>query len=336
MADPVEIVVARLRDLGVVPLDAAVGIEALAGGVSSDVRRVSWAGGSVVVKSALERLRVAAHWEAPVERSGNEVRWLRTARAIVDGAVPTVVVEVAEVHAFAMEDLAAAPTWKAELAAGRCDTGLAAEVGALVSRIHAATAAAPTSTAAAFDTGALFRALRVEPYLETAGRAHPDVAATLAAIGADLLRTRRALVHGDMSPKNVLVAARGPVFVDAETAWWGDPAFDVAFATTHLLLKARWHPEHLDGYAACREAFAAAYDGGVDWEDPAGVDARVARLVPALLLARVDGKSPVEYLGAAERDAARRFALAALRAGPADSAGDLAQDWYDDVRRHGR
>lgn len=304
---------------------------ALGGGVSSDVRRVSWDGASVVVKAALARLRVEADWEAPLERSENEVRWLRRAAAIVGGAVPAIVADVDDVHAFAMEDLGTAPTWKAELAAGRCDTDFAAAVGALVVRLHAATAADAAATAVAFDTESLFRALRVEPYLDATARAHPEVAGSLSAIGADLLATRCALVHGDMSPKNVLVTGRGPVFADAETAWWGDPAFDVAFATTHLLLKARWHPEHVAGYAACRDAFAAAYADGVDWDDPRAVDARAARLLPALLLARVDGKSPAEYLDEPARDATRRFAVAALTTGPAPTTGAVADAWYADV-----
>lgn len=327
----VESILARLRASGTVPEGAVVEIHPLAGGVSSDVRRATWPGASAVIKTALPRLRVEAVWEAPLERSENEVRWLRRARSIVMAAVPAVLADDPGAHVFAMEDLAGAPTWKAELAAGRCDPDFAASVGALVARIHATTAA-DAATAAAFDTEALFRALRVEPYLEATARARPEVAEPLAAIADDLLAIRRALVHGDLSPKNVLVTGRGPVFVDAETAWWGDPAFDVAFADTHLLLKARWHPEFTDGYAACREAFASAYVAGVDWEDPGALDARAARLLPALLLARVDGKSPVEYLDESGREATRHLAVEALRAGDSRSTADLARTWYDDVR----
>lgn len=326
----VEAIIAGLRTSGVIPRDAEVEVEMLTGGVSSDVRRVSWPGDSAVVKAALPRLRVDAVWEAPLERSENEVRWLRCARSIVDGAVPEVLADDPGTHAFAMEDLAGAPTWKAELAAGHCDPGFAATVGTLLARIHSATASDP-ATPGAFDTEILFRALRVHPYLEAAAQARPEVAGPLRAIATDLLATRRALVHGDLSPKNVLVAERGPVFVDAETAWWGDPAFDVAFANTHLLLKARWHPEFTTGFSACRDAFTSAHAAGVDWEDAAALDARAARLVPALLLARVDGKSPVEYLADADRVATREFAMKALLAGLAGSTAEVAQTWYDDA-----
>lgn len=331
--EAIDVILARLRSTGTIPpdvVDADIGVEALSGGVSSDVRRITWPGGSVVAKAALARLRVDAVWEAPLGRSENEVRWLRTAHAIVPAAVPEVVVEAPGAHAFAMEDVAGAPTWKSELAAGRCDTGFAAAVGDLLARLHSATAG-DTSSARRFGTEALFRALRVDPYFGAAARARPEVAGALGRITTDLLSTRCAVVQGDMSPKNLLVSERGPVLIDAETAWWGDPAFDVAFLTTHLLLKARWHPEFTAGYAECRGAFAGEYAAGVEWEDAGAVDARAARLVPALLLARVDGKSPVEYLDETGRAATRHFAVRALAGTPAGSTAALARAWYDDV-----
>ena len=88
----------------------------------------------------------------------------------------------------------------------------------------------------------------------------------------------------------------GPVFLDAECAWYGDPAFDLTFCLNHLLLKCLWVPPATDAFLACFEALVGAYLVGVDWEDPREFEARAARLLPGLLLARVDGKSPVEYL----------------------------------------
>lgn len=326
-ATDLDALVARLRDLGVVPVAADVTIAALTGGVSSDVHRMAWPGGSLVAKQALSRLRVAADWEAPPRRSANEVRWLRTAAAIAPAAVPAVLAEDPAAHMFAMEDLTGAPVWKAELAAGRCDPAFAAQVGAVAAAIHSGTACRP-EVEAAFRDDSLFRALRVEPYLGAAAAANQDVSEVLATLSDALLATRCTLVHGDLSPKNLLVTAHGPVILDAETAWWGDPAFDLAFATTHLLLKARWHPEHAAEYAACRTALADAYLDGVDWEAPGDVDRRAAGLVPALLLARVDGKSPVEYLDGAARDATRTFALHALLEEAFPSTGSVAQAWY--------
>ncbi len=118
------------------------------------------------------------------------------------------------------------------------------------------------------------------------------------------LRNKHALVHGDVSPKNILSRSRGPVFLDAECAWWGDPAFDLAFCLNHLMLKCLWVPAARAALLESFEAMTAAYLPLVAWEPAAALEKRAAHLLPALFLARVDGKSPVEYLTAGR--AARR------------------------------
>ena len=121
-----------------------------------------------------------------------------------------------------------------------------------------------------------------------------------------------ALVHGDVSPKNILVGPEGPMFLDAECAWYGDPAFDLAFCLNHLLLKCLAVPAATDGFLGSFDALAESYLGGIAWESPAALEARAAHLLPGLLLGRVDGKSPVEYLTAEDdkecvRQVARRL-----------------------------
>jgi aminoglycoside phosphotransferase (APT) family kinase protein len=116
-------------------------------------------------------------------------------------------------------------------------------------------------------------------------------------------------VHGDVSPKNILIGPEGPVFLDAECAWYGDPAFDLAFCLNHLLLKCLWNPGAKDALRACFDALAEAYLAGVTFEPRLALEGRAASLLPALLLARVDGKSPVEYLtDDAQKDTVRRVA----------------------------
>jgi aminoglycoside phosphotransferase (APT) family kinase protein len=187
------------------------------------------------------------------------------------------------------------PVWKAELAAGRVSTEFAADVGSALARIHAATAGSE-AIAQAFAHDDQFHALRLEPYLLFTAAKHPDLAGQITALSNGVARARIALMQGDISPKNILCGPNGPVFLDAETACYGDPAFDLAFCLNHLLLKGVWHPEHAGAYRAAFEALKTAYSRRVDWEDAADVDARTTILLPALLLARVDGKSPVEYL----------------------------------------
>ena len=163
---------------------------------------------------------------------------------------------------------------------------------------------APTSPRA-FATDDIFFAIRLEPYLVATAGAHPDLATRLAALVETTRRTRRVLVHGDFSPKNILRGPDGPVILDAECAWYGDPAFDLAFVLNHLLLKGLWRPAWRGRYLDAFAALADAYLAHVAWEPRAALDARTAALLPGLLLGRVDGKSPVEYLTDADRRAPR-------------------------------
>jgi Ser/Thr protein kinase RdoA (MazF antagonist) len=187
------------------------------------------------------------------------------------------------------------PVWKSLLAAGQADAGFAARVGETVARIHAATAGRE-DIARAFANQAQFHALRLDAYLLHTAAKHPDVADTLRALAQSVATARIALMHGDMSPKNILCGPDGPIFLDAETCCFGDPAFDLAFCLNHLLLKCIWHPEHATAYAASFVALYEAYFAKADWEEQAGLERRTAGLLAAFLLARIDGKSPVEYI----------------------------------------
>jgi len=309
-----EPVLAFLRASGLAGAGETPPAAALTGGVSSDIWKVELRAGPVCVKRALARLRVAQVWEAPVERNRYEWRWMQAAARIAPGSAPRVLAHD-DAGVFAMEFLDGArhPVWKDELRAGRADPAFAARVGATLARIHAATTG-DADMAAAFATDAGFHAIRLEPYLLATAQRHPDLAPALRALAERTAATREALVHGDVSPKNILVSDRGPVFLDAECAWYGDPAFDLAFCLNHLLLKCLWVPGSAGAFLACFDALASAYLGV---HRPAGLEARAASLLPGLLLARVDGKSPVEYVTEeAQKDRVRRVARALLEQPP--------------------
>jgi aminoglycoside phosphotransferase (APT) family kinase protein len=317
-----------LRRMALVSADQPVILTPLSGGVSSDIFRAELPGRVICVKRALGRLKVAADWRVPVERNRWEAEWLRVAGAIVPGAVPELLGEDRESGALAMTWLPPDdfPVWKRMLVAGDADTRTAAAVGDVLGRIHAATADRP-DIAARFATDALFQAIRLDPYLVTVAKAHPDLSRQLLALVATTGSTRRALVHGDFSPKNILVGADGPIFLDAECAWYGDPAFDLAFVLNHLLLKGVWRPDRRSDYLTMFAALCAAYRSRVAWEPWPALEARTAALLPGLLLARVDGKSPVEYVtDERDRNLIRTFARAHLQR-PVTNLTALARAW---------
>lgn len=306
----------------------------LAGGVSCDVYRVDRGTKTLCLKRALPKLRVAADWRAPAERSSSETAWMKLAAEVAPRAVPRILGEDAARHMFAMEYLPAEtyPVWKSELAAGRIDPAFAGKVGETVARIHAATAGR-RDIAAAFANGAQFLALRLDPFLLHVATKYPELAGQLRALADGVAQARIALMHGDVSPKNILCGPGGPVFLDAETACYGDPAFDLAFCLNHLLLKCVWHPQWSEAYLRSLAALRDAYLGNVRWEDPAQIEERTSALLPALLLARVDGKSPAEYL-TTERDRSfvRDEAKALLASKPA-KLEFIAEHWSQALRR---
>lgn len=323
-----------LRGMGLLAAGDLASGAPLSGGVSSDIWRVDLAGGPVCVKRALPKLRVASEWRAPVIRSIYEARWMRRGAAAAPGAVPVLLGQDEETGTLAMQYLPPEryPIWKLELRDGRADPGFARAVAATLARIHAVTAADP-DVAGEFATDGIFYDLRLEPYLLAAARAHPGSAASLRRLVQVTSGTKRAMVHGDISPKNILVGPGGPVFLDAECAWWGDPAFDLAFCLNHLLLKCLWTPPAAGAFLGCFDALSATYLGSVTWEDPAGLEQRSARLLPGLLLARVDGKAPVEYLTRErDKDHVRRFACAMLAA-PVDQLSELRGRWAGEACR---
>jgi aminoglycoside phosphotransferase (APT) family kinase protein len=321
-------VVQALRHMALVSAHQLPALTPLTGGVSSEIYRVDLPRGTVCVKRALAKLKVAADWRAPVERNRWEVEWMRVAGGIVPEAVPAILGEDRTTGCFAMAYLPpdTHPVWKDLLLAGHVDAARAAAIGDVLGRIHAATADRP-DIAARFPTDDIFHAIRLEPYLVATARAHPDLAARFDALVETTRANKRVLVHGDFSPKNLLIGPTGPVILDAECAWYGDPAFDLAFMLNHLLLKGAWRPQWRARYLDAFGALADAYFAHVAWEAPASCEQRTAALLPALMLARIDGKSPVEYLtGESQKDAVRRFARS-LIGNPACALGEIARRW---------
>jgi enolase len=303
-------ITAALARLGVIGAQELAHAEPLEGGVSSEIWRVEAAGRRFCLKRALPQLKVAQLWEAPTSRNHYEYAWFRVAGRICPEAVPGLIGEDPAHGLFVMEylDPASYPLWKQQLRDGVADPATAAAVGIRLAQIHGATAG-DGDIARLFATDVGFYAIRIEPYLIATGRVHPDLAGPLGQLAEATAGTHLALVHGDVSPKNILAGPAGPVFLDAECAWYGDPAFDLAFCLNHLLLKCLWTPRAADGFLACFDRLAETYLDLAGWEPRDDIERRAARLLPGLLLARIDGKSPVEYVTAeSDKNRARRVA----------------------------
>lgn len=302
----------------------------LAGGVSSDIWRVDAGNRTFCVKCALPKLKVARDWHAPTSRNAYEWAWINFAFEQTPQAVPRPLAHDAELGAFAMEFLHGDthPVWKSQLLTGMADVATARAVANILGSLHAASTRDP-SIAGEFKTDDIFYSIRLEPYLLATASAHPDLASELHSMVRDTLNTHLALVHGDVSPKNILVGPSSPVFLDAECAWFGDPAFDAAFCLNHFLLKSLHRPAFAPAFLQCFNAFADAYLSKVSWEPAKELERRTARLLPALFLARIDGKSPVEYITLEQdKERVRRFARPMI-ARPSSNLHELAAAWAE-------
>lgn len=321
-------ITASLARMGLIASDEPAYLEPLTGGISSLIVLAKTAAGRFCVKRALPQLKVAVEWKVPVDRNAAEVGWMRIAERVSPGSVPTILGEDTAGMAFAMAylDPSDHPVWKTQLLEGRAEVSTAAAVADIVSNVHNA-CAGDAAIAREFANDSNFHAIRLDPYFGAAASVHRDLAPQLEALIARTAATRLTLVHGDISPKNILVGPTGPLILDAECAWYGDPAFDLAFCLAHLLLKCVRRPDITEAYLGCFDALVA---GSVDrcmWEPPAALDARTATMLAGMVLARIDGKSPVEYIAdRGEKDRVRAFARHFL-AEPAEQLGVMRDAW---------
>lgn len=262
-----------------------------------------------MVKQALPKLRVKDDWYADVSRNATEQAYIRYVAGFRPDAVPRILHSDAGAGFFAMEFLGEGyENWKAQMLAGRADRETARRAGALLGEVHRRSWG-DARLLAEFDTTTNFHQLRTESYLLTTGQRHPGMRDLFEAEATRMEATRLCLVHGDFSPKNILVAADRIVLLDCEVAWFGEPAFDTAFLLNHLHLKALHQPPLCGAFLGLVAEAWAAYRGALGADLLGDLDSRTARQLLMQMLARVDGKSPVEYLTEErKRDAVREFA----------------------------
>ncbi len=296
---------------------AVVDATELGGGVSNRVVMVHTDADCLVLKQPRSNLSVEADWPADTDRVHNEAAATRVYASLLEGtrlpaAVPAVRFEDHDEHVVGFECAPEnARMWKADLLEGTVDLRVAEAVGRVLGAVHDGAAADPEFLAP-FDSKLPFEQLRIDPYHRTAARRHPDVAEAIDAATDRLLEADRTLVHGDYSPKNVLVEDDASLRVwvlDFEVAHRGDPAFDTAFMLNHLFIKSVYNADRGEELRAAARAFFEAYDEHVRWD----IEAETIEELGVLMLARVDGKSPVEYVeSAGTKQTLRRVAKRTL------------------------
>ena len=303
----------------------------LAGGISSNVFLVEDKGKRFVVKQALPCLKVQDHWPADIARNRVEYEFLRYLGRAIPDAAPEVLALGKDY--FVMEYLGPEyENWKELLLRGDYQEQHAVQTGKILGALHR-TSFCNSDLASMFDTTSNFHQLRTDPYLLTTGRRHSDLQAAFEHEALRLERTRECLVHGDYSPKNMLIGQGRVVLLDCEVAWYGDPAFDLAFLINHLLLKSLFHAPVTTPLQQMIEAFLARYyeERAIDPAQKADLDLRIVRLLLMLLLARIDGKSPVEYLTKEQkRDFVRNFVRSRLSSSRFH-LGQIISDWFSSL-----
>jgi len=278
-------------------------VERLSGGVSNVVLRVSLPERDLVLKQALGLLAVADEWRADRNRAHTEAEALRYLGSLGQVVTPAVIDEDPERFTLCIE--AAPRSWetlKASLMRGNLQSEVVTGLARSLAQWHRRSQQDVTHglLPESLDGRTAFEQLRLDPYFAVTARRHPEASGLIKATALEIAARRSCLVLGDFSPKNVLVGDMGAGdywVIDLEVAHVGDPTFDVAFMSTHLLLKWLHLPEHRAELRTALESFLEEYGDG-----PGAVEAEhLRRTVACLLLARACGSSPAEYLTNSER-----------------------------------
>ena len=304
---------------------------ALAGGVSSDIFLVD-GDKRLVAKRALEKLRVRQNWYADTSRINTEIGCLQYFGAVAPGITPELIAARPD-HGYVLMEFLDSRfiNWKSTLMDGQCIGSQAFAAGDTLGKIHRLTWNRP-ELQTRFNALENFRQLRLNPYFITLLKRHPDLREPVEHEIHHLQTHPLCLIHGDYSPKNILFSKDRMVVLDWETSCYADPAFDIGFLLNHLILKAVYRPYLTDDYLALCQTAWTAYVAQIGAVNTGLVEPRMAMLSPLLLLARVDGKSPVEYLtNTHQHDLVQSMARTALAA-PFAGTMPMCMNWIQQIK----
>ncbi|MEO8128182.1 MAG: aminoglycoside phosphotransferase family protein [Bryobacteraceae bacterium] len=275
---------------------ASIKAVSLGGGVSNHVVLAETPGLRLVLKQSLPKLRVEEDWYSDRDRIFRESGSLSQLAPILPaGWLPEVLFEDLDNYAYAMTAApAGSVTWKEQLMSGVAVPATAEQVALIQSAIIQATWHSEPWVKK-FGDLTVFRQLRLDPYYEVTAKRHPNFATHFKSAIDRCGAGGVCLVHGDWSPKNMMVASGSVMAIDFEVIHYGDPSFDSAFLLNHLVLKAFHRPAATARYHKCAEAYWGKLLRSVPQAE-AILRAGTFEQLPLLLLARIDGKSPAEYI----------------------------------------
>jgi 5-methylthioribose kinase len=321
--------VAYLQHERLIDADEEPQVTVLAGGVSNRTVLVERESGeSWVVKQALAKLRVQVDWFSSPERIHREADGLRW---LVQFAPPgSITPLVFEDHTDHLLGMTAVPqpheNWKTMLLRGELDSDHVRQFAKLIGQIHRESNLRLSELELVFGDRDFYETLRVEPYYRYTASQVSESASFYADLIDDTYARQDTIVHGDFSPKNVLVHDGQLVLLDHEVIHLGDPGFDLGFGMTHLLSKAHHAPQLRATFQHATVEFWDTYwqtvtTGNACWT--VNLEPRAVRHTLGCLLARVRGRSPLEYMDGGERD--RQAAVTtAMMVHPPTTVAELA------------
>jgi tRNA A-37 threonylcarbamoyl transferase component Bud32 len=268
-----------------------------------------------VLKQALHKLRVPGDWFSSPERIHREAAALLVFENLLGQEnIPKLIFDDRDAHVLAMEAVPSPhENWRSLLLAGIVDRNCFENAGKILGTLHQRGASLPAGVRAVFEDQTYFVSLRIEPYYLHTAQVVSQAKDFLAALIRDCSANRITLVHGDFSPKNILVSRGKLVLLDYEVAHWGDPAFDLGFFFALLLSKAHHLPEHrsklLEGLTSAWEHYLLELRSTFLQRD---IEPRAVRHTLGCLLARVEGRSPLDYLCKEERHRQRMLVVSLL------------------------
>ena len=288
-----------------------INVEPLKGGVSCEIYKVDTTTNSYCIKKALKKLRVEKDWYADPIRSYYEYLWLKKTKKILPSSIPEVISYNRMKNYLIIEylNMSRYSNLKEDLLKGKVDLDNLNKIAKKLLYIHKNLKS--NYNKKIFQTHNFnFIKLRINPYLLELNKTYPELKKYINETVNLLRNNQHTVIHADFTPKNILVSKNKQIILDAETANYGDPSFDIVSLINHLIIKLLFVNKNKKNFVLALKKIFNTYHSNVTWEEKQDIIKRSLTLLPLMMLARVDGKSPVEYIkNNNEKNKLRRIAL---------------------------